>query len=99
MLDITVSDEKIYYESRWFPNLAGLVQIADYHHLDFVSQYDELANGIFGEAHYMKGELHDYRLDTADFQQVDAYSIPALEQALERKIQQEKNPLQNYLER
>ncbi|MES2111891.1 MAG: hypothetical protein V4577_24250 [Bacteroidota bacterium] len=99
MQHITVEGEKINYDTRWFPNLAGLIQIADHHHLDFVSRYDELANGVFGEDRYTKGEFYDYRLDASDLEHVDAYNIAALEQALERKIQQEQNPQQNYFGR
>ncbi|MDP9079952.1 MAG: hypothetical protein M3O71_21205 [Bacteroidota bacterium] len=54
------------------PNLQGLKQIADHFQLGFVNYYDELANGIFGEAIYTKGNLLDICLDPADFQ---AYSF------------------------
>lgn len=89
MQDITINDQKITYETRWYPNLQGLIQIADHHQLDFVNQYDELANGIFGEAHYVKGKFHDFRLETADLENVDAHDVAALEKALDRKIRNE----------
>jgi len=30
MLNIFIEDDKINYETRWYPNLEGLVQIADH---------------------------------------------------------------------
>lgn len=89
MLDITVGDEKIDYETRWLPNLAGLIQIADHHGLNFANKFDELANGVFGEAGYRDGEFYDIRLELTDFQHIDAFDTAALEQALDLKIQQE----------
>jgi len=71
MQDISMDNEKINYETRWYPNLQGLVQIADHFQLDFVNHYDEVANGVFGEASYTKGTLLDICLDPADFQAYD----------------------------
>jgi hypothetical protein len=71
MQDISIDEEKINYETRWYPNLQGLVQIADHFKLDFVNYYDELANGVFDEASYTKGTLLDICLDPADFQAYD----------------------------
>jgi len=39
--------------------------------LDFVNKYDELANGIFGEAIYSKGIYSNTTLEPQDFQSYD----------------------------
>lgn len=57
MQDITINENTINYETRWYPNLQGLVQIANHFKLDFVSYYDEPGNGVFGQASYKKGTL------------------------------------------
>ena len=57
MQDITINENTINYETRWYPNLQGLVQIANHFKLDFVSYYDEPGNGVFGKASYSQGTL------------------------------------------
>jgi hypothetical protein len=57
MQDISINENTINYETRGYPNLQGLVQIANHFKLDFVSYYDEPANGISGKASYKKGTL------------------------------------------
>ena len=83
MQDIVVNDNAINYETRWAPNLQGLKQIADHFKLDFVSQYDEMSNCIFGEATYIKGTLLDVCLDRKDFKKCN--DIAKLEELLEKK--------------
>jgi len=68
MQDIAIDHEKINYQTRWLPNLEGLTQIADHYHLDFVINYSELANSVFGEATYKSGVFNDVRLEPEDFQ-------------------------------
>jgi len=68
MQDITIHENSINYETRWSPNLQGLVQIANHFNLDFKSYYDEMSNGVFGEATYIKGSLLDVCLDPEDLQ-------------------------------
>jgi len=68
MLNIAIDQNTINYDTRWLPNLQGLIQIADHYKLDFVSYYNELADWVFGEATYTKGNLLDICLDPADFQ-------------------------------
>ena len=66
--DISLTQNKICYVTKWSPNNEVLKQIADHFKLDFVNNYDELANGIFGEAIYKNGILLDVSLDLPDFQ-------------------------------
>jgi Ferredoxin-like domain in Api92-like protein len=68
MQDISIDQEKINYETRWYPNFEGLIQIADHYQLDFVNNYNELANGLFGEATYKNSVFNDIRLEPEDFQ-------------------------------
>ncbi len=67
MQHISIDMEKINYETRWYPNFEGLIQIADHYQLDFVNNYNELDNGLFGEAGYKKGVFTDIRLEPEDF--------------------------------
>ena len=68
MQNITIDQDKINYDTRWYPNFEGLIQIANHYQLDFIINYNELANGLFGEASYKKGVFNDVRLEPEDFQ-------------------------------
>ncbi|HZY35274.1 MAG TPA: hypothetical protein VFE53_01420 [Mucilaginibacter sp.] len=57
MLDISFDDQWITYESRWTPNLPLLIQFADHFKVEFISHFDEMVNGVYGEAVYHNGEL------------------------------------------
>jgi hypothetical protein len=57
MQNISIDQEKINYEKRWYPNFEGLIQIADHYQLDFVNNYSELANGLFSVPSYQNGVL------------------------------------------
>lgn len=66
MIDIEVADEKVYYRSRWVPNIDALVQIANQYNVSFVNGYDELDTYLFGEASYNNKLLSNTRLDKGD---------------------------------
>jgi hypothetical protein len=67
MLDICFNEDWINYESRWQPNLDLLVQVADHYGVDFISRFDEMSNGIYGEAIYQDNDLKTiYRLAWAE---------------------------------
>ncbi|HZY39758.1 MAG TPA: hypothetical protein VFE53_24050 [Mucilaginibacter sp.] len=66
MIAINVTDETIYFRSRWVPNIDALVQIANQYGLDFVNRYDEINTGVFGEASYTGGVLSNINLDDND---------------------------------
>jgi len=57
MTDIEMDDRHITYESRWVPNLQLLMEIADYYGAGFVSRFEEMQNGVIGEARYEAGVL------------------------------------------
>ena len=69
--DIRAEEGTIYYDTKWVPNTAALVQIADHFQTGFVHEYSELAMGIFGEASYENGVLTDHHLDYEDFTRFD----------------------------
>ena len=63
-------DETLYYETRWSPNTATLLQVANHFDVGFTYEYEELGNGIYGEATYDGKQLLVTQLDDAD---LDAY--------------------------
>jgi hypothetical protein len=68
MQNISIDQEKINYQTRWYPNFEGLSQIADHYQLDFVHKYDEQDNNLFGEASHKNRIFIDVRLSPEDFQ-------------------------------
>lgn len=63
--------DALYYQTKWAPNTAVLVQIADEYRVGFNYSYDEIGNGIFGEASYLNGELTEIELDADDIGQYE----------------------------
>jgi Ferredoxin-like domain in Api92-like protein len=63
MQDIVVNHEKVTFQTRWYPNFEGLIQIADHFQLDFMMNYYQLTDGISGEASYKNKLFNDNRLD------------------------------------
>jgi hypothetical protein len=57
MLDIVIDKRAINYETRWVPNLEVLAQIADKYQVGFIGKFQEMGNGIYGEAAYREGKL------------------------------------------
>ena len=55
--DISFNGQWINYQSRWTPNLYLLQQLADRYKVEFISGFDEMTNGIYGEALYSNGRL------------------------------------------
>ena len=58
MEDIDANFDPIVYETRWVPNLEVLVQLAEHYGLDFIAEYAEPMEGLYGEAVYTGGDLH-----------------------------------------
>lgn len=59
---------RIYYRTRWEPNLEALQQIADHFDVGFVNRYAEPDMFIWGEAIYQNGQGRDIRLELSDYQ-------------------------------
>ena len=69
------------YQTRWSPNTEILLQIAEYFKVDFIHNYEEIGNQIYGVAVYSNSELTEIYLEEEDFEQykyneeTDTYSF------------------------
>ena len=69
------------YQTRWSPNTEILLQIAEYFKVDFIYNYEEIGNQIYGVAVYSNSELTEIYLEEEDFEQykyneeTDTYSF------------------------
>lgn len=95
-------DEGIYqYETKWSPNAEVLKKIAEYYKVDFVQDYEEMGNLVYGRTTFADKVLTDIYLDDEEFDQyefdeeTDNYQFEGetydsdceiLETLLERKI-------------
>ena len=59
------------YQTRWSPNTEILLQIAEYFKVDFIHNYEEIGNQIYGLAVYSDDELTEIDLEEEDFEQYD----------------------------
>lgn len=57
------------YQTRWSPNTEILLQIAEYFKVDFIQNYEEIGNQIYGVAVYSNNELSEIYLEEEDFEQ------------------------------
>ncbi|EHM7982862.1 MULTISPECIES: DUF1281 family ferredoxin-like fold protein [Bacteroidota] len=89
------------YETKWSPNIEIIQKIAEYYQVDFVQDYEEMGNLVYGRATYRDGILSDIFLGDDDFEayeqdeETDLYHFEGeeyesdyeiLETLLERKI-------------
>lgn len=95
-------DEGIFqYETKWSPNIEIVQKIAEYYQVDFVQDYEEISNLVYGRATFSDKLLTDIYLEDEDFEQYhydeerDIYHFEGeeyesdseiLETLLERKI-------------
>lgn len=99
------------YETKWSPNTEVLKKIAEQYNVDFVQDYEELGNGVYGMATFSDRLLTDIYLEYEDFEkfhfdeETDTYHFEGethesdyeiLETLLERKI--EKHQLLNQVQ-
>ena len=59
------------YQTRWSPNTEILLQIAEHYKVDFIYNYEEIGNQIYGVAVYSNNELTEICLEEEDFEQYD----------------------------
>ena len=59
------------YQTRWSPNTEILLQIAEHYKVDFIYNYEEIGNQIYGVAVYSNNELTEIYLEEEDFEQYD----------------------------
>ena len=93
------------YQTRWSPNLEILEQIADHYKVNFVVDYEESGNLVYGRATYEGWALTDIYLENEDFdtyqfdEDTDTYHFEGetyesdceiLETLLERRINKHK---------
>ena len=91
------------YETKWSPNTEILQKIATYYQMNFIQDYEEISNLVYGRASFINNLLTDIYLEDEDFEQyqfdgkTDTYSFEGeiydsdceiLETLLERKIRQ-----------
>jgi len=89
------------YETKWSPNIEIVQKIAAYYQVNFVQDYEEISNLVYGRVTFSDKLLTDIYLDDEDFEQyqfdeeTDTYSFEGeiydsdceiLETLLERKI-------------
>jgi hypothetical protein len=91
------------YETKWSPNIEIVQKIAEYYQVNFVQDYEEISNLVYGRVTFIDKLLTDVFLEDEDFEQyqfdeeTDTYSFEdepydsyceILEILLERKIRQ-----------
>ena len=96
------------YQTRWSPNTEILLQIAEHFKVDFIYNYEEIGNQIYGVTVYSNNELSEIYLEEEDFEQYDyheetgTYSFEAenyesdyeiLEILLKRKIKNKQSQI------
>lgn len=57
------------YETKWSPNIEIVQAIAEHYKVDFVQEYAEMGNGIYGKVTYSEGILDDVCLSDEDLKQ------------------------------
>jgi len=89
------------YETKWSPNIEVVQAIAEYYHVNFVQDYEEMSNLIYGRAIFSDKLLTDIYLEDENFdryqfdEEADTYhfedeehesNYEILETLLKRKI-------------
>lgn len=102
--------EVFQYQTKWSPNIEIIQEIAEHFKVDFVQDYEEMGNLIFGKAIFENNELTDIYLEDEDFDQYeydeekDQWSFEGniygsdyeiLEILLERKIEDHLDTTEN----
>ncbi len=59
------------YQTRWSPNTEILLQIAEYFKVDFIYNYEEIGNQIYGIIFYLNNEVNEICLEEEDFEQYE----------------------------
>ena len=63
--------EVFQYQTKWSPNIEIVQKIAEHYKLDFVQDYEEMGNLVYGKATYNNGTLQDIYLEDEDFEQYE----------------------------
>ena len=96
-----VDEGVLQYETKWSPNIEIVQKIAEYYQVNFVQDYEEMSNLVYGRATFSDKLLTDIYLEDEDFdnyqfdEETDTYHFEEedyvsdceiLETLLERKI-------------
>ena len=96
-----VDEGVLQYETKWSPNIEIVQKIAEYYQVNFVQDYEEMSNLVYGRATFSDKLLTDIYLEDEDFdnyqfdEETDTYHFEGkeydseweiLETLLERKI-------------
>ncbi len=63
--------EVFQYQTKWSPNIEIVQKIAEHYKVDFVQDYEEMGNLVYGQATYNNGILQDIYLEDEDFEQYE----------------------------
>ena len=63
--------EVFQYKTKWSPNIEIVQEIAKHYKVDFVQDYEEMGNLVYGQATYNNGTLQDIYLEDDDFEQYE----------------------------
>lgn len=63
--------EVFQYQTKWSPNIEIVKEIAERYKVDFVQNYEEMGNLIYGQATYNNGIFQDIYLEDEDFEQYE----------------------------
>ena len=63
--------EVFQYQTKWSPNIEIVQEIAEHYKVDFVQDYEEMGNLIYGQAKYYNGIFQDIYLEDEDFEQYE----------------------------
>jgi len=61
--------EVFQYQTKWSPNIEIVQEIAEHYKVDFVQDYEEMGNLVYGRAMFENSELTDIYLEVEDFDQ------------------------------
>ena len=100
--------EVFQYQTKWSPNIEIIQEIAEYYKVDFVQDYEEMGNLVYGRAIFTDNQLTDIYLEDEEFDQyehddkTESYHFEGatydndseiLEILLERKIKNQFNTI------
>ena len=100
------------YQTKWSPNTEVLKQIAERFKVDFILDYEEISNQIYGRTIFSDGELTDIYLEDEDFEkyrydeEAENYHFEGetydsdyeiLETLLDRKVKTQFNTIKNQI--
>ena len=59
------------YQTKWSPNIEIIQEIAEHYKVDFVQDYEEMGNLVYGRAIFSDNQLTDIYLEDKEFEQYE----------------------------